>query len=322
MIFCIITQGKIKMVKQFLNFLKGIAIGISNMIPGFSGGTMAVLLNAYDDFIYGFGHIFTNFITVLKRSLTLYLGMLVGMASSLFGVLKLLELYPFITIMFFIGLILGSFRPMIANMIPGKLRIRNIIAMIIAIAVVVLLAIFSDKTGAISENVTAFTYVLVFLVGIVSSSSMVIPGISGSFILMVFGFYIFVMGSIATFVENMFNFSYENYLGVMFVLLTFAAGCLIGITLASRFMEILLKKYPKTIYFTIFGLVIASPFCMIYQTLKEYTVVFDTWQIIFSIISLLLGAALVVVSDILFLKRKKRLEKQDELENADINDKN
>ena len=99
---------------HILNVLKGICIGIANVIPGFSGGTMAVMMKVYDLFVYSFANIFNDFKNVVKKAWSLFVGILLGILIALVTIVKLLEIIPFITIMFFVGLILGSM-PQIYN---------------------------------------------------------------------------------------------------------------------------------------------------------------------------------------------------------------
>ena len=96
------------MKKHIINLLKGIGVGIANVIPGFSGGTMAVMLKIYDLFVYAFANIFNDFKNVVKKCWSLFIGIGIGVLLALITIVKLLEVIPFITIMFFVGLIIGS----------------------------------------------------------------------------------------------------------------------------------------------------------------------------------------------------------------------
>ena len=78
------------MKNHMLNFLKGICIGIANVIPGFSGGTMAVMVKIYDLFVYAFANIFNDFKNVVKKCWSLFLGILVGILLALVTIVKLL----------------------------------------------------------------------------------------------------------------------------------------------------------------------------------------------------------------------------------------
>lgn len=290
-------------VNHLLNILKGVCIGIANVIPGFSGGTMAVMLKVYDLFVYCFANIFNDFKTVFKKGWSLFLGIGLGVLIALVTIVKLLEVIPFITIMFFVGLVLGSIPQIYKRSKQGKFKIADIICFILAIALLVGLP-FINTTNNIDISYSFWLYLIMFLLGIICSSAMVIPGVSGSMVLMAFGYYAFLMFIIKDYLVNIFNFSYNNYWNMFITLACFALGCVIGLVFISKLIIKLTNKYPKTVYVTILGLLIATPFAIIYSTLNEYVITFDAKTIIFSILSLLLGLSLVICSE-LFISKKQ-----------------
>lgn len=295
------------MKNHLLNFLKGICIGIANVIPGFSGGTMAVLLKIYDLFVYAFANIFNDFKNVVKKCWSLFIGILAGILVALITIVKLLEVIPFITIMFFVGLILGSIPSIYKNAKQGKLKIADIIGLVLAIAVMVIL-LFIQTNNAETLDTNFWIYIIMFLMGAICSSAMVIPGVSGSLVLMAFGYYAFFMNTMKEFLINIFNFSVDNYWSNFFMLVSFALGCVLGLVFISKLIIKLTDKYPKTVYFTILGLLLASPFSIIYSTLGEYTITFDIPTIIFSIISCVLGVSVVLAGEYFSNKMNKKLK--------------
>lgn len=293
---------------HFLNMLKGIGIGIANVIPGFSGGTMAVMLKIYDLFVYSFANIFNDFKNVVKKCWSLFVGILIGILFAMVVIVKLLEVIPFITIMFFIGLIFGSMPSIYEKVKNQKINIADIIGFIVAIGVIVALPLIPKTEAAAQYNIGV--YIIMFAMGIVCSSAMVIPGVSGSLVLMAFGYYAFFMSTMKEYLVNIFNFSLTNYWGMFITLVCFAIGCVIGLVFISKLITMLTKKYPKTVYYTILGLLVASPFSIIYATLTDasYTVVFDFWTIFFSIISLALGLGLVYLGEFFNKKYNKTIQ--------------
>ena len=277
------------LLKHGLNILKGAAIGVANVIPGFSGGTMAVLLKIYDLFVYAFANIFNDFKNVVKKCWSLFLGILLGVLFAMVVIVKLLEVIPFITIMFFVGLILGSIPQIFKKANSGKLSIADIISFVIAIAIIVGLP-FINTNNSTDINFNFGLYILMILLGIICASAMVIPGVSGSLVLMAFGYYVFLFELIEEYLKNIFNFSINNYWNMFITIGCFAFGCILGIVFISKLISKLTEKYPKTVYCAILGLLLASPFAIIYATMtsEDYTVVFNTPTIIFSITRLFL----------------------------------
>ena len=297
------------LLKHGLNILKGAAIGVANVIPGFSGGTMAVLLKIYDLFVYAFANIFNDFKNVVKKCWSLFLGILLGVLFAMVVIVKLLEVIPFITIMFFVGLILGSIPQIFKKANSGKLSIADIISFVIAIAIIVGLP-FINTNNSTDINFNFGLYILMILLGIICASAMVIPGVSGSLVLMAFGYYVFLFELIEEYLKNIFNFSINNYWNMFITIGCFAFGCILGIVFISKLISKLTEKYPKTVYCAILGLLLASPFAIIYATMtsEDYTVVFNTPTIIFSIISLLLGIGIVLLGEYLSNKSNKKEE--------------
>ena len=292
------------MKNHILNFLKGICIGIANVIPGFSGGTMAVMVKIYDLFVYAFANIFNDFKNVVKKCWSLFLGILVGILLALVTIVKLLEVIPFITIMFFVGLIIGSI-PSIYNKTKGsKVKIVDIVCFILAIAIMVILP-FIKTDNDISNSYNFSIYIIMFLMGVICSAAMVIPGVSGSLVLMAFGYYAFFMNTFIALLVNLFNFSLTNYWSMFFIIFCFIIGCVVGIVFISKLISKLLEKHSKTVYFTILGLLIASIFSVIYSTFNEYTITLNVPTIIFSIFSSSLGIGLVFIGEYFSKKIKK-----------------
>ena len=298
---------------HFLNMLKGIGIGIANVIPGFSGGTMAVMLNIYDLFVYSFANIFNDFKNVVKKCWSLFVGILIGILFAMVVIVKLLEVIPFITIMFFIGLIFGSMPSIYEKVKKQKINIADIIGFIVAIGVIVALPLIPKTEAAAQYNIGV--YIIMFAMGIVCSSAMVIPGVSGSLVLMAFGYYAFFMSTMKEYLVNIFNFSLTNYWGMFITLVCFAIGCVIGLVFISKLITKLTEKYPKTVYYTILGLLVASPFSIIYATLTDasYTVIFDFWTIFFSVISLALGLGLVYLGEFFNKKYNKTIQNDSDI---------
>ena len=256
---------------------------------------MAVMVKIYDLFVYAFANIFNDFKNVIKKCWSLFIGIGIGVFIALVTIVKLLEVIPFITIMFFVGLVFGSIPQIYIKAKQGKLRIVDIICFIIAIIILVALPLLPANEVDVSFNFGL--YIIMLLLGIICSSAMVIPGVSGSLVLMAFGYYSFLMITMKDLLKNLFNFSMDNYWNMFITVACFAIGCVIGLVFVSKLITKLTEKYPKTVYFTILGLLVASPFSIIYATVTEYTITFNFPTIIFSIISFALGLSLVIFGE-------------------------
>jgi putative membrane protein len=239
-----------------INLIKGFIIGIAFIIPGVSGGTLAVYLGVYQKMLDSIGNIFKDFKNSFKFLLPIFLGIGISVVllAKLFGVL--LDWNSFVVLFFFIGLILGGVKYIYKKTESSKYSLGMILAFVISF-LFLLIIIILDKTNA-SNGIAYFdfdlgTYFLLIALGMIASITMIVPGISGSAVLLVLGFYTAivsnVVGNILDFGEIVYNLQ---------VIIPFAFGAAIGIIIFSKVISISLKKYPKETYLAILGFILAS----------------------------------------------------------------
>ena len=247
-----------------MNFLKdilrGAMIGVANIIPGVSGGTMMVSMGIYDKIIGAINHLFKDF----KRSILTLLPYVIGMAASIAGlsfcITWFFERFPMQTAFLFIGLIFGGL-PVIFGRIKGKrINAGAVLLFIVFFALVILLQIFGGDRGVVRELNPSVSVVMIMLaMGAITSASMIIPGVSGSMILMAFGYYSPVVAEISTFIKALIAFDVQGLLHGIGILVPFGIGVIAGILLIARLIEYLLRKRELHTYYSILGLVLASP---------------------------------------------------------------
>jgi putative membrane protein len=221
--------------------LKGAAMGIAEVIPGVSGGTIAFITGIYEDLIGSISsvdqHVISDIfklriINVWKAIngpflLNLIIGMILGLLIGIVGVTKLLHSQPEILWALFFGLIVASI-PLMLSKIEKKSFI-NLIPFIVSALAAFLITSISPAEGS-----TNLLYI--FIAGMIAISAFVLPGISGSFILLLMGLYTVVIPTIKSFFESP-EFSEFILLGV------FAVGCLTGLALFSRVVSAAFKNY-------------------------------------------------------------------------------
>ena len=279
------------------------AIGIANIIPGFSGGTMAVILKVYERLISALSEIASKPFKVIKEVWALVVGIVLGVVVASFTIIYALEKFPIQTIMFFVGLIIGSIPTIVKNIKEEgikeeqKLRIKwvDVLSFVICVAVMIFLPL--ADTGIDVQKVNLATLSVVFIMGIISAGAMIIPGVSGSLILMLFGYYILIVGNIKTVLENLMSFNFVGMKNGILILIFFALGAVVGLIGISKLIKFLLKKWPKTVYIAILGLLVASPFSIIYVTIQDYQEVINwssPWVYIVGVLMLAIGGAIAV----------------------------
>lgn len=256
---------------QFLkDVCKGAVIGISNIIPGVSGGTMAVSMGIYDKLIHCITHLFKEFKKSILFLLPIVIGAGVAIVASSFGLEYLFGNYPVPTNLLFIGLILGGL-PAITKKVKGsKIKIGHIFAFLLFFGMVVALAAMGEKEGSAADLSFGFFNVLkLFGVGVIASATMVIPGVSGSMVLLLIGYYHPVLESINDFFRALSAFDMQGILHGLGILVPFGIGVLVGIFAIAKLIEIIFEKFPLYAFWAIIGLIVASPFAIVLVMLSQ-----------------------------------------------------
>ena len=268
-----------KIKDNLVLFFKGFVMGVANIIPGVSGGTLAVILGVFKDFLGAISNIFKTFWKSVLFLLPIVLGMGVAILASSKLIETCLNKFPLATVLFFVGLILGGI-PILFKKIKNEMKsVPNyIIFGIVFMFVLVFTFFISGEKNVELINLNFFDYILLFLVGALASASMVTPGISGSMVLMTVGYY---NGILAT-VNNLFDFSmfWEN----VAILIPFGLGVVVGILLISKLITYLLNKFEVKTYFAIFGFIFSSLIVMFFKN-----------SITFNIVEFVIGLVLLVI---------------------------
>ena len=179
------TEKKLSLFGAFfLDLLKGMAIGVAFIIPGFSGGSIAAILGIYEKLVGAIADIFKSFKKSVKTLLPIAIGMVIGVLMLLFPLSWALGAYPIPTVCLFVGLAIGGI-PSITEKIPGKPSVKNLIALLIPLILAASLSFLplGNEVDLLGLNLGG--HLLLILIGAVGSTALVIPGISGSMILLI-----------------------------------------------------------------------------------------------------------------------------------------
>ena len=246
------------------NVLKGVIMGVANIIPGVSGGTMAVSMGIYDDIIFSVTHLFSQF----KKSIKILFPYLLGMVVGLVGLAQIIEIlldnYNMPTNFAFIGLILGGLQSIVGRLKGKKVGVGCGLCFCIFFAMIIGLQFLKGQDAAsIQLSTEPMQLVLVFFIGIIASATMVIPGVSGSMILMILGYYEPILEYINSFVRALSKGDWDVLLNKGAVLVPFGIGVVFGIFVIAKIIEILLRKWETLTFSAILGLVAASPFAVL-----------------------------------------------------------
>ena len=257
-----------------MNFLfdviKGALVGVANIIPGVSGGTMMVSMGIYEKIIGVVNNLFKDIKKSILTLLPIGIGMVLGIAIFSFIIPWCLEVYPFPTSFCFIGLILGGVPAIIK---PAKESLHkegksisapHIIAFIALFALAVGMAAMNDtQTNFASFDLNLGFMIIMFLVGVISAATMVVPGVSGSLVLMILGVYSGIMSSISGFISAVLAFDFAQIFYYVGILAPFGIGVITGVFAVAKLIEFLFNKFPSITYCGILGLIVASPIAIV-----------------------------------------------------------
>lgn len=260
-------------MNYLIDILKGMVIGISNIIPGVSGGTMAVSLGIYDRMIFSISQLFKDWKASLKTLMPILIGAGFGIVAFTYTIEFLLSNYTLPTALAFVGMILGGVPVLWVSFKAGlkmkneKLNAKHFIVFILMFALVAVLPMFQGAESSFEAiAITPSSMIKLFGVGIIASATMIVPGMSGSLVLIVLGYYYSIVNTITSFIDALRAGNMEALLPNFVVLFVFGIAVLIGIFLISKVIEFLFKNYSSLTYSGILGLVLASPFAIMYNT--------------------------------------------------------
>lgn len=239
--------------------LKGALIGVANAIPGVSGGTMMVSMGIYDNIIYCITHLFKQLKESIRILFPYFLGMAVGVVGLAYAIKFLFANYPFQTCMVFIGLILGGVPMIFKRVKKEKIELPHIIVFFIFFLAIIAMQYMGKDSKDVELVIDAVSLIKLFFVGIVASATMVIPGVSGSMMLMIMGYYNPIINAITGFVDGAVHGDWNAVLNVGASLVPFGIGVVVGIFAIAKLIEFLLARWEGLTYCAILGLVISSP---------------------------------------------------------------
>ncbi|MBN1777307.1 MAG: DUF368 domain-containing protein [Clostridiales bacterium] len=246
-----------------INFIKatvkGVIIGIANVIPGVSGGTMMVSMGVYDTIIGCITGLLKHFVKSLKTLLPYILGALIGIVALASVLTYLFDNYPLPTATAFIGLILGGLAPLLKRVDMKKANAGALLLFLVFLALIVFLAIINPTESGVAKDFTWLRAAVLLGAGIIASATMIIPGVSGSMMLMLMGYYRTVIDAVTHLKDAIFGGDWALAAEPLKILLPFAVGIVIGIYAVAKLIEWLLRRRPVYTYSAILGLVVASP---------------------------------------------------------------
>ncbi|MGX8852552.1 DUF368 domain-containing protein [Amedibacillus sp. YH-ame10] len=272
-----------------LNFIRGFCMALADSVPGVSGGTVAFVLGFYDKFIGSLDALMAGNkqekINALKFLMKLGVGWVIGFLAAVSVLANIFETRIYEISSLFMGFILFAI-PIVVREEKKSLKFnwKTILSFIVGIGIVVLITYFNPVAGKeAGVNLTKLDLGLIFYVFIaamIAISAMVLPGISGSTLLLIFGLYVPIISA----VKSLMGFDFD-YLPILIV---FGLGILAGVVTVVRLIKWALDKHRPIMVFLIVGMMLGSFYAIIMgpQTLEvpKAPLSFDSFSILWFLI--------------------------------------
>lgn len=284
---------------DYLNELfKGVVIGVANILPGISGGMLAITMGVYDKIIHAVNRLFKEPVKSIRVLFPYGVGAMVGIVFLSLAFEYLFHTYPLQTKMAFLGLIAGGLPSLFsrAGGADGADRNKGFMISALTAAFVICFTVFctmslaSGRAGGEMVLGTGRLWILTMvLIGILAAGTMVVPGVSGSMIMMMLGVYEPLLRLNNSCIRAAFSLDFFSLLSGGLVLAPYFLGLAGGIFVFARIIEHLLSSHEKRMYQIIIGLVFSSPVVILWNTpWKEI----EVYEILFGLALGLLGFVL------------------------------
>lgn len=272
-------------------FFGGIAVGIANIIPGVSGGTMLVIFSLFEKLTNAISDLFKKETTTRKESFIFLLKIFIGAAIGIVAFAKVLGFtlshIEAETIFWFMGLILFSVPIIIRNELKGEKF--NIIFFLIGALIIGVLEYFNLHGGLANtgDDGSIISYIILAGLGAIGGISMIFPGISGSMVMLVLGKY----EMIRSYIDKLTSLDINIYIK----LAVFGIGAILGVIISSKVLSKVINKYRGKTVSLILGFIIAS--ALILPLNLETKLILSTEKVCGLIVSFVLGGVLIYFLD-------------------------
>ena len=280
-------------MQHIRNLINGMLIGISSIIPGMSGGTMAVILDIFDQMIGAISNLRRTFKKSVIYLAPIGIGMVLGVLLLSGFLSGMLQSHPVEMQLFFIGVVAGSIPLVTRKALEEPFRRHSLLALMGTLAVMIcIFFVKPDDSGVeLIRNPGVSQMIQLMLYAAFAAAAMVIPGVSGSFFLMLFGVYHSVLTAVSEW-----NFT---------VLIPVGIGMIIGILFCAKMLDLLLQRHKQAMYFGILGCVVGSiPNIWPTQPISGM-------DILWGLLACLAGAALSLFCASDFLRSRLRRNKKE-----------
>ena len=251
-------------------FLKGFIIGIAKIIPGVSGALIAISFGIYEKAIKAISNFFENPINNFLYLFPIGLGVLLSISLTSGLILYFINNYYFPTILLFIGLIMGGIPSLIDNINIKKVKFIHILILILSFSTVFLISLVGSQHFFVETSNELINFLLFFIIGFIDALTMIIPGISGTAVMMILGCYNLLLNFLSSLT------SMEAIFSNIFKVIPYLLGIVLCVIILSKVMTYLFDKKKEYMYCGILGFTLSSVLSLFFETFKNNYSILET----------------------------------------------
>lgn len=274
----------------WIDALKGVAIGLGMLAPGLSGGVFAVALGVYPRIINGINQLWKKPWLVLQDLFWIGFGALIGLIITFFIILTLIEYAPLPFTLLFLGFIVGSIPEVYKKQHQPLTWKSHFVVTLLTATFVLILPFLPTQTHQL-DVFNVQTIATLILVGFILAGTLIIPGISGSLVLLVLGFYVYLFETTRNLLDGLISLQWSLIMSAGLPILLVGIGLVVGVMVFAYGLGWLLKKYQTYVYSGVLGLLLTSPISIIIEAMDTYPNLWANlgWTLPLAILFLALG---------------------------------
>lgn len=250
--------------------LKGFIIGIAKIIPGVSGALIAISFGIYEKAIKAISNFFKNPINNFLFLFPIGLGVLLSISLTSGLILYFINNYYFPTILLFIGLIMGGIPSLIDNINIKKVKFIHILILILSFSTVFLISLVNGQHFFVETSNELINFLLFFIIGFIDALTMIIPGISGTAVMMILGCYNLLLNFLSSLTSVAAIFTN------IFKVIPYLLGIVLCVIILSKVMTYLFDKKKEYMYCGILGFTLSSVLSLFFETFKNNYSILET----------------------------------------------
>ncbi|MBN2300087.1 MAG: DUF368 domain-containing protein [Acholeplasmataceae bacterium] len=253
-------------MKHLLKIVKGSLVGMGSILPGVSGSMIAAVLNIYQDLITALNNFTKHPIESVAKVWQYIIGVFVGLGIGFIFIRSFLDIAPIPLTLLFIGFIIGAIPGLFREIKIDKIMWHHLFVMMTAMLIMFGFLFIQEQTAT-----TGGWYLfIVFIIGVITAISIIIPGLSGATVLMALGYFQTLINLGGDFIDDLLIFNFSSVASQLPMLLLLVLGVIIGLLFMGKVMYQFLTHYKAHFYFAVLGIVFISPFNILF-TLQANT---------------------------------------------------